>query len=191
MDNTPPPVYNRAELLTKLNFPEELHAQPRRAPAGRRCCCPDVARIRPSPCRPRRAACQDRRPPLLQPYYDSLIAYLLYIVMQPRRAGPYSIYYYHYMILHPRAIITALLYIIPAAAADRRRSAAPGPAQGTRRAPALEPAEGARPPRSGEPAPAPRQAPDHRRRPPQSVLKKYPKPTNNACNQSRTMLIYW
>lgn len=38
VDNPPDMVYNRAELCTKLNFREVLHARPRRAPADRRRC---------------------------------------------------------------------------------------------------------------------------------------------------------
>ena len=74
VDNLPPQVDNRAELLTKLYFREELHARTRRAPAGCRRCRSPVALIRP----PRLQAVAALARTAARRYYNHIIITLLH-----------------------------------------------------------------------------------------------------------------
>ena len=177
---------NRAELLTKLCFREVLHARTRRAPASRRRCWSSRRPDQASPCRPCCAACQDRRRPLLQPYYNSLITYLLYIVMQsPPRV--LLIYYSYTITYNPARYDNALLYILqlqPIAAGRNPAQTGPGDPERARpwcrRGPDQETG-----PRSTPTA----AAPDHRRRPSQSVLKKVLRSPKKRLQSVRTYAI--
>ena len=86
VDNLPDIVDNRAELLTKLYFREELHARTRSAPAGRRrrtaavITAPDAAQpAGPSPAG-RRRACADRRGRLLHLYYTHYYTHIIIVL---------------------------------------------------------------------------------------------------------------